>query len=84
MHIFSESFINQNKRDPLKLNLHKNQQGQMVVEYVLLLVVAVTIAFTIRMALVKKGETAEESGAVLKKWQEIQKVIAEDDPNKRK
>ncbi len=55
----------------------------MIVEYVLLLVVAIAIAFAIRMALVKTGETSADSGAVIKQWDSMEQAIGSDDPNHR-
>jgi|GEM_PF-4280479 len=57
--------------------------GQMIVEYILLLVVAITIAFSLRTALVKTGETPDESGAVQKRWGAVESAIGADDPNKK-
>lgn len=59
----------------------KSQSGQLVIEYVLLLIVVVTIAVLIRNMLMKKDPDAP--GSLVGKWEEIRKVIAEDDPNKR-
>jgi hypothetical protein len=50
---------------------------------VLLLVVAVAIAFGIRTLLVKGGDTPDDSGAILKKWSEMETAIGADDPNSR-
>lgn len=56
--------------------------GQIIVEYVLLLVVAVSIALVIVTRLVKRdSEDPENSGALIKKWQNIQQGVAEDVPN---
>lgn len=61
-----------------------NQRGQLIVEYVLLLLIASTIAMMIRLALVKAvdGDPAE-SGALMQKWNQIIQTISKDDPNKR-
>ena len=58
-----------------------SQSGQLVVEYVLLLLVAVSIAFSIRTVLVKMGDSAEDSGAIIKQWNGMECAIAADDPN---
>ena len=61
----------------------RQQSGQVIVEYVLLMAVAVGIAFLIRTTLVKGGETPQDSGAILKQWSKIQNSIGADDPNHR-
>ena len=63
--------------------LKLNQSGQLIVEYVLLLVIATSIAMMIRIALVKGGETPGDSGALMQKWYQITQTIGKDDPNKR-
>lgn len=55
--------------------MHKSA-GQVVVEYVLLLVVAVMMATIIITAMVKRDP--DNPGFLIKKWSEIQKAIAED------
>ncbi|GIL16980.1 MAG: hypothetical protein BroJett040_07310 [Oligoflexia bacterium] len=60
---------------------YRSQSGQLVIEYVLLLIVVVTIALLIRNMLMKRDP--DSPGSLVGKWSEIQKVIAEDDPNKR-
>ena len=62
-------------------NAMTRQAGQVVVEYVLLLSIGVGIAILITTQLVKKDPA--EPGAIIAKWQEIRKFIAEDDPGKR-
>jgi hypothetical protein len=74
------------KNHPLsKLSSFKsslNQQGQLIVEYVILLVVATMIATMIRVALVKKDEeNPKASGALLRRWGEVGTSIGKDDPN---
>lgn len=62
--------------------IHRNESGQIVVEYVLLLSVAVTIAMIIVSQLVKRdADDPENSGALIKKWREIQESIAKDTQN---
>ena len=60
-----------------------NQSGQLVLEYTLLLLVAVSLAFAIRTALVKGADDVDSSGAVLQRWQHTGEAIGADDPNKR-
>ena len=50
-------------------------------EYVLLLAVAVGIAFAIRAALTKTGDTPENSGAIVKQWDAMEQAVGADDPN---
>ncbi len=62
--------------------IHRNERGQIVVEYVLLLSVAVTIAMIIVSQLVRRdADDPENSGALIKKWREIQETIAKDTQN---
>lgn len=62
--------------------IRSTEGGQIIVEYVLLLVVAVSIALVIVTRLVKRdSEDPENSGALIKKWQNIQQGVAEDVPN---
>ena len=60
-----------------------DQKGQLVVEYVLLLAVAVTIAFLLRKALVQGGDTPAEAGVMLQQWNGMEQSVGADDPNKR-
>lgn len=65
-----------------RIFLHRNERGQIVVEYVLLLSVAVTIAMIIVSQLVKRdADDPENSGALIKKWRQIQETIAKDTQN---
>ncbi len=59
-----------------------NQRGQIVVEYVLLLSIAVTIAMIIVSQLISRNQDEpENSGAIIKKWQQMQDAIAKDVQN---
>jgi hypothetical protein len=51
------------------------QSGQVVVEYVLLLIVAVAMATIIISALVKRDP--DNPGFLIQKWYQIQQAIAE-------
>ncbi len=56
--------------------------GQIVVEYVLLLSIAVTIGMVIVSLLVKRDPTApENSGALIQRWRGIQETIGKDVQN---
>lgn len=57
-----------------------NNRGQVVVEYVLLLVIAVALATLITRELVKRDP--ENPGILVKKWDDILKTIGEDLPDK--
>ena len=61
----------------------RQQAGQIVVEYVLLLSIAVTMAMIIISALVKRGDSGNpgSSGALIQKWRDIQDAIAKDVQN---
>jgi hypothetical protein len=57
----------------------KSQSGQIVVEYVLLLVVATAIAVIIMTTLVKRDTSEpENSGALIRKWKTLQNGVATD------
>jgi len=60
---------------------NKSQRGQVIVEYVLLLTIAVTLAMIVITSLVKRdGDDPENSGALIKQWQGLQRQIGEDLP----
>lgn len=63
-----------------RLSLHK-QDGQVVVEYVLLLVVAVALATIVVTQVVQRDP--DSPGFLIKKWGDIQKAIGDDDPGKK-
>lgn len=54
----------------------RNRRGQLVVEYILLLVVAVTIAAVLVKGLASRSES--NAGIVVKKWKSIQDEIGGD------
>lgn len=54
----------------------KNEQGQVAVEYVLLLAVGVTIWLMLVNLLVSRNP--DRPGHVVKKWKDIINVVAED------
>ena len=60
----------------------KKQRGQIVVEYVLLLVIAVGIAALLISQLASRSE--DEPGVIIAKWQAIMKTVGDDNPDKHK
>ncbi|WII72315.1 hypothetical protein QJS83_00345 [Bdellovibrio sp. 22V] len=59
----------------------KGQSGQIVVEYVLLLVIAVSVAALLVSQLVSRSE--DDPGVLTAKWQSILTTIGEDVPDRR-
>jgi hypothetical protein len=58
------------------------QKGQIVVEYVLLLSIAVSIAMIIVSQMIKRdADDPENSGALIRKWQQMQEAIGKDVQN---
>lgn len=64
----------------MKPNPFRNKRGQVVVEYVLLLVIAVAMAALITKELVSRDE--DNPGILVQKWDAILKTIGEDLPDK--
>ncbi len=64
-----------------KRQIIRSQSGQIVVEYVLLLSIAVTLAMIMISGLVKRGDDTDNSGALIQKWRNIQEAIAKDVQN---
>lgn len=63
------------------IQLNYSQRGQVVVEYVLLLSIAVALALIVVTGLVKRDDQdPENSGALIRQWQRLQNQIAEDIP----
>ncbi len=58
-----------------------NNRGQVVVEYVLLLVIAVSISVVLLSALVKRDP--DNPGILVAKWHQILSVVGDDLPDKR-
>lgn len=56
----------------------KNNRGQIVVEYVLLIVVAVTLAFLVAQTLTSRN--VDSPGYLIQKWQAIWVAIGKDTP----
>ncbi|PIS10507.1 MAG: hypothetical protein COT73_08975 [Bdellovibrio sp. CG10_big_fil_rev_8_21_14_0_10_47_8] len=66
----------------MNLSRLKNSKGQIVVEYVLLLTIAITMAMIIVSLLVKRDtDDPENSGALIRKWRQIQETIGNDTQN---
>lgn len=64
------------------MNKISQQKGQIVVEYVLLLSIALTAALIIVSQLVKRDTTdPQNSGALIRKWQQMQESVAKDVQN---
>jgi hypothetical protein len=65
-----------------KLNKRLNKKGQIVVEYVLLLSIGVSLAMILVSQLVKRDPAEpENSGAVIRKWQQMQEAVGRDTQN---
>lgn len=65
----------------MKKNWQPEQAGQVVVEYVLLLVVAVALATIVVVQVVQRDP--DNLGFLIQKWSDIQKAIGADDPGKK-
>lgn len=64
------------------LKFRRDQAGQVVVEYVLLLSIGVSIAILVISQLIKTDSTdITNSGALIKKWYNIQNDIGGDQQN---
>lgn len=59
-----------------------NNKGQIVVEYILLLVIAVGLAALLSKQLVSRD--SDNAGIIVSKWNEILTVIGDDLPDKHK
>lgn len=57
-----------------------NQRGQIVVEYVLLLIIAVSLAYLLVSQMVSRNH--DSPGFLVAKWQNILNVIGADMPDK--
>lgn len=58
-----------------------NQSGQILVEYILLLLIAVSVAMILTTALVGRRTDVESSGAIIKAWHKIISAIGNDLPD---
>jgi uncharacterized protein (UPF0333 family) len=59
-----------------------NQKGQVVVEYVLLLIIAVSIAYLLVSQLASRNP--DDSGILVTKWHRVLEVIGNDSSDKKK
>ena len=64
------------------LRFRDNSRGQIVVEYVLVLVIVVTVASLVVSRFASRDEA--NPGILIKKWCEIQALIKNDNPGDRK
>lgn len=69
------------ERKSLTPSFLQQQNGQVIVEYVLLLVVAVALATIIVTQVVQRDP--DSPGFLIQKWGQIQKTIGDDDPGKK-
>jgi hypothetical protein len=60
--------------------LLSNRRGQILVEYILLMVISVSCAALLTKALVGRGDDGQR-GIVIKQWDKILKVIGNDLPD---
>ena len=65
------------KPNEVKMKSLINQRGQVAVEYVLLLLVGVTIWITLVTQLVSRNP--QKPGVIINKWQQILEMIGADD-----
>ena len=61
--------------------MRTHSSGQIVIEYVLLLVIAVALATLIVGQMVGRGDDANDSGFMLRVWQSINRTIGDDYPD---
>ncbi len=59
-----------------------NQKGQVVVEYVLLLVIAVSIAYLLVSQMASRNR--DNAGFLVAKWNRILEAVGDDYPDKKK
>lgn len=59
---------------------YRQQQGQIIIEYILLLVVIVGLGAFILRAMVSRDE--ENPGFLIEQWSDVIKQIGEDDPSR--
>lgn len=64
----------------MKLNSLRSSRGQVIVEYVLLMVIAVAVAALITKELVQRDP--ENPGILIQKWDDMLKEIGQDLPDK--
>ena len=59
----------------------RNQSGQILVEYILLLLIAVSCAVILTTQLVGRRSDVDSSGAIIKTWHKIITAIGNDLPD---
>jgi hypothetical protein len=59
----------------------KNQSGQILIEYILLLLMTVSVAMILTKGLVGRRDSAESSGVLIKSWHKIITAIGNDLPD---
>lgn len=59
----------------------RNQSGQILVEYILLLLIAVSCAMILTTALVGRRADVDNSGILIKSWHKIITAIGNDIPD---
>ena len=59
----------------------RNRSGQILVEYILLLLIAVSCATILTTALVGRRGSEDESGILIKNWNKIIRIIGNDLPD---
>lgn len=64
----------------MKTKTNHNSRGQVIVEYVLLMVIAVAVAALISRELVSRQE--DSPGILVEKWHSILQTIGDDLPDK--
>lgn len=68
-------------KPPTLTEVHSSERGQVIIEYVLLMLVALGIATFIMKSMVSRN--ADDAGFLMKKWQTLIEQVASDDPNQR-
>lgn len=64
----------------MKAKIRRNNRGQVIVEYVLLMVIAVAVAALITKELVQRNP--DDPGILIQKWDAMLKEIGQDLPDK--
>lgn len=59
----------------------RNKRGQVVVEYLLIMVLMVAIAATLTKQLVGRGDDEDKQGHIVRGWSKIIKAIGNDLPD---
>lgn len=59
----------------------KTTSGQVIVEYLLIMVLVVALASTLTKTLVGRGDSGSDQGMIIKSWSRLIKVIGQDLPD---